>query len=110
MTTILILIASALIFAWGWHRLYAYNIRKGSRKMVAHLLGFLLGMFPAQFFLYACFVTFPPPEMNTPSTAAVVALWVIFSITVAMLFYLTTRPIPTEDNKGMALQNKKPKI
>lgn len=110
MTTILILVAAALIFAWGWHRVYAYNIRKGARKVVAHLLGFLLGMFPAQSFFFACFVTFPPPEMLPPSTAAVVSLWVIFAIMVAMLLYVTTRPIPVEDNKGMALQNKKPKI
>ena len=109
MTTLLILIVSVLIFAWSWHRLYAYNMRKGSRKVVAHLLGFLLGIFPAQFFFYACFVTFPPPEMNKPTMAVIVSLWVIFAITILTLFYITTRPIPGE-NKDLALPDKMPKV
>lgn len=99
MITIFAFIAAVLIFAWGWHRLYKHNMRKGARKGVAHTFGVLIGIFPALFFFYACFATFPPPDMEPPSTGSLVGLWVIFAIAAAMLLYLTTRPIPQDDNK-----------
>ena len=99
MMTVAILLIAALIFAWGWHRLYAYNMRKGVRPLIGHMLGFLLGIFPAQFFVYACFASFPPPEIEPPSTGAVVTLWIIFIVSVVALFYLTSRPVPGKDDR-----------
>ena len=48
MTTIVIFVIAGLIFAWGWYRIYRHNIQKGTRPLIAHMLGFLLGIFPAQ--------------------------------------------------------------
>lgn len=93
MTTIVIFVIAGLIFAWGWYRLYQHNIRKGTRPLIAHMLGFLLGIFPAQFFMYACFASYPPPEVAAPSGGTVWSLWIIFIISVLALIYITTRPI-----------------
>ena len=92
-------LAAVLIFVWGWRRLYNHNMRKGARKGIAHTFGVLIGIFPALFFFYACFATFPPPDMEPPSTGSLVGLWVIFAIAVGMLLYLTTRPVPQETDK-----------
>ena len=107
--TIFAFVAALLIFAWGWHRLYKHNMRKGARKGVAHTFGVLIGIFPALFFFYACFATFPPPEMEHPSTGALVGLWVIFGIAAVMLLYLTTRKIQPEDDKTPFPPVNKPK-
>ena len=109
MITIFAFVAAVLIFAWGWHRLYKHNMRKGARKGVAHTFGVLIGIFPALFFFYACFATFPPPDMEPPSTGSLVGLWVIFAIAVAMLLYLTTRPIPHDGSKASPPPVNKPK-
>ena len=74
MTTIVVFVIAGLIFAWDWYRLYQHNIKKGTRPLIAHMLGFMLGIFPAQFFLYASFASFPPPEIEPPSTLAIVSL------------------------------------
>ena len=109
MITVLILVAALLIFAWGWRRVYLHNIRKGARKAVAQTLGVIIGLFPALFFFYACFATFPPSEMVPPSTVALAGLWVIFIVMVILLLYLTTRPVRQPDNDGIASSGVKPK-
>lgn len=93
MITIGIFVIAGLVFAWGWYRLYQYNLKKGTRPLIAHMLGFLLGIFPAQFFIYASFASMPPPEMEAPTTLAMVSLWVIFIISIIALLYITSRPI-----------------
>lgn len=93
MTTIVIFVIAGLIFAWDWYRLYQHNIKKGTRPLIAHMLGFMLGIFPAQFFIYASFASFPPPEIAPPSTLAIVSLWAIFVISIIALVYITSRPI-----------------
>lgn len=93
MTTIVIFVIAGLVFAFGWYRLYQHNIKKGTRQVIAHMLGFMLGIFPAQFFIYASFASFPPPEMAPPSTLAVVSLWAIFIISIIALIYITSRPV-----------------
>lgn len=40
MTTIVIFVIAGLIFAWGWYRIYRHNIQKGTRPLIAHMLGF----------------------------------------------------------------------
>ena len=76
---------------------------------VAAVFGVLIGIFPALFFFYACFATFPPPDMEPPSTGSLVGLWVIFAIAIAMLLYLTTRPIPQDGSKASPPPVNKPK-
>ncbi len=93
MTTIVIFVIAGLVFAFGWYRLYQHNIKKGTRPVIAHMLGFMLGVFPAQFLIYASFASFPPPEMEPPSTLAVVSLWAIFVISIIALIYITCRPV-----------------
>lgn len=107
MTTIVIFVIAGLIFAWGWYRIYRHNIQKGTRPLIAHMLGFLLGIFPAQFFIYASFASYPPPELEPPSTMTVWSLWIIFIVTVLALIYITTRPIVLGAREELPIKGKK---
>ena len=106
MTTIVIFIIVGLVFAFGWYRLYQHNIKKGTRPLIAHMLGFMLGIFPAQFFIYASFASFPPPEVEPPSTLAVISLWAIFVISIIALIYITSRPIVLGPREKLPIKKK----
>lgn len=106
MVTVWVIVATVLVFAWGWYRVYGYNMRKRPNRLVAHMLGFLLGSFPAMFFFYACAATFPPPGVEVPSTKAVTGLWIIFAVFVLMVLYLTSRPLPLSNDKQIRSSDK----
>lgn len=106
MTTIVIFVIAGLVFAGGWYRLYQHNIKKGTRPLIAHMLGFMLGIFPAQFFIYASFASFPPPEMVPPSTLTIGSLWAIFIISIIALIYITSRPIVLEPRDELPIKKK----
>ena len=75
--------------------------------LIAHMLGFLLGIFPVQFFIYASFASYPPPELEPPSTMTVWSLWIIFIVTVLALIYITTRPIVLGPREELPIKGKK---
>jgi hypothetical protein len=106
MNTVWIIVATVLIFSWSWWRLYVYNMRKHPNRAIAHMLGFLLGSFPALFFFYACVASFPPPEAEIPSTMSLAGLWGIFVMSIIMVLYLTSRPVPPR-NYGKAISSDK---
>lgn len=90
-----IFIVSVLIWLICWRRVYAYNQRKGSRKIVSHFLGIVMGAFPAYFFLYSATVTFlPSPNGVEMSLTDQCTIWGICILTILGIFYMTSRPIP----------------
>lgn len=105
MTVLLAIGGFLIIFAWAWMSIYRYNVKKGSRPLMGHMLGFLLGVFPAQFFMVAVFVSFPPPTLPPASTLSIVSLWAFFVISVIGIIYLTKRPIPPKDTSKTPIAN-----
>lgn len=66
------------------------RIRRGSRPLVAHMLGFLLGVFPAQFFLYAALAMFPPVGLVEPvSGENAFVMLCIFVVSLLILHRIT---------------------
>lgn len=102
-----IIIIAILVFVWSWRRLYRYNMRKRPNPTVAHLLGILLGSFPGLFFFYAGVATLTPTTVSpAPPLGALIGLWAIFVLSVGMLLYLTTRPLPSEPGRAEGAQEK----
>ncbi len=95
---IAIFIISALIGLLCWRRVYVYNQRKGSRKLVSHFLGIVIGLFPGYFFLYAAVMSFlPSPNGISPSLQDTITVWGICILTILGVFYMTSRPIPKQN-------------
>lgn len=94
---IAIFIISALIWLLCWRCVFAYNQRKGSRKIVSHFLGIVIGLFPGYFFLYSAIMSFlPSPNGVEPSVGDLITVWAIFALTVLGVLYMTSRPIPVQ--------------
>jgi|GEM_PF-2457168 len=91
----IVLTGFCLLFLWGWRRVYLHVMRKGGRPVVAHLLGLLLSLFPARFFVYAAFAIAPPEGSEPVSSPKAMLFCGLFVISLASLCILTRkRPVP----------------
>ena len=86
---IVVLAGFALILIWGWRRTYFHIIRKGSRPLIAHLIGILLSLFPARFFFYASFAFFPPEGAEPMTEGRAILYTLLFAASVIGLYFLT---------------------
>ena len=87
----IVLTGFCLLFLWGWRRVYLHIMRKGGRPVVAHLLGLLLSLFPARFFVYAAFAIAPPEGAEPVSDTKTLLLCGLFVISLAGLYILTRK-------------------
>ncbi len=95
---IAILIGSALVWLIAWWRVYVYNQKKGSRRIMSHILGFFVGLFPAYFVLHSSAMTFlASPNGVEPSIGDLITVWAICIATIIGVFYMTSRPIPKQE-------------
>ncbi|MDL2284271.1 hypothetical protein LJC19_03920 [Oxalobacter sp. OttesenSCG-928-P03] len=90
----IVLIAFFLIFIWGWRRVYLHAMRKTPRPVVAHMLGLLLALFPARFFVYAAFAIAPPEGAEPVSDTKTLMLCSLFVISIVALHILTRKRAP----------------
>ena len=82
----------------AWWRVYVYNQKKGSRRIMSHILGFFVGLFPAYFVLHSSAMTFlASPNGVEPSIGDLITVWAICLATIFGVFYMTSRPIPKQD-------------
>lgn len=97
---IIVLAGFVLIFIWGWRRVYLHVMRKSARPLIAHLIGLLLSLFPARFFVYAAFAIAPPEGAEPVTDIKALMLCGLFVASLAGLYILTrkrngkTPPIP----------------
>lgn len=102
---IAILVVSALVWLFSWRRVYAYNQRKGSRKIVSHFLGLIMGIFPAYFFMYAATISFlPSPNGVEMSLTDKCTVWGICVLTILGILYMTSRPIPKKTGEKTLIE------
>lgn len=91
MGEIIVLAGFVLIFIWGWRRVYVHVMRKNARPLIAHLLGILLSLFPARFFVYAAFAIAPPEGTEPMTDARVLMLCGLFAASLVGLYILTRK-------------------
>lgn len=80
-----------LIFFWGWRRVYLHILRKKGRPLIAHMLGLLLSLFPARFFVYAAFAIAPPEGAEPISDGKTFLLCCLFIASMVALCVLTRK-------------------
>lgn len=91
----IVLAGFVLLFLWGWRRVYLHIRRKNGRPLIAHMLGLLLSLFPARFFVYAAFAIAPPAGSEPVSDTKTLLLCSLFAASIAGLYVLTRkRPFP----------------
>ena len=91
MGEIIVLAGFILIFLWGWRRVYVHVTRKGGRTLIAHLLGILLSLFPARFFVFAAFALAPPDGSEPITDTKALMLCGLFVASLAGLYILTRK-------------------
>ncbi|MCM1512050.1 MAG: hypothetical protein NC112_02905 [Oxalobacter formigenes] len=91
MGEIIVLAGFLLIFLWGWRRVYMHVMRKSSRPLIAHLLGLLLSLFPARFFVYAAFALAPPEGIEPVTDTKALMLCGLFAASMTGLYILTRK-------------------
>lgn len=87
-----------LLFLWGWRRVYLHVMRKSARPIIAHMLGLLLSLFPARFFVYAAFAIAPPEGAEPVSDTKALLLCSLFVVSVVALYILTKKRKPDAAN------------
>lgn len=87
----IVLAGFVLIFIWGWRRVYLHVMRKSARPLIAHMLGLLLALFPARFFVYAAFAIAPPEGAEPISDTKTLMLCSLFVASMAGLYFLTRK-------------------
>ncbi len=91
MGEIIVLAGFVLIFIWGWRRVYLHVMRKSARPLIAHMLGLLLSLFPARFFVYAAFAIAPPAGSEPISDTKTLMFCSLFVASIAGLYLLTRK-------------------
>lgn len=101
-----VLIGFCLIFIWGWRRVYLHVMRKSPRPLIAHMLGLLLSLFPARFFVYAAFAVAPPTGVEPVSDTKTLLLCILFFVSVMALHILTRKKVPKAGHLQQSAEQK----
>ncbi len=99
MKSITVLIGCFIVLLWGWRRVYHHIMRKDGRPLIAHMISFLLALFPARFFAFAYLSIFPPEGVEAVSDMKRFLLCGLFVLSVVGLLILTRkRNVPVEES------------
>ncbi len=97
MIDITVLIGCFVVLLWSWRRVYLHIMRKDGRPLIAHMISFLLALFPARFFAFACLSIFPPEGVEPVTDMKRFFLCGLFVLSVIGLLILTRkRNVPKE--------------
>ena len=102
MNDITVLVGCFVVLLWGWRRVYLHIMRKDGRPLIAHMISFLLALFPARFFAFAVLSLYPPEGVEPVSDLKRFLLCGLFILSVVGLLILTRkRNIRTESSSEL---------
>lgn len=91
MKQIAVFVGFFVILLWAWRRVYLHIMRKDGRPLIAHLISFLLSLFPARFFVYALLSVYPFEGTEPVSETHRIMFCGLFVITMLGLIILTRK-------------------
>jgi len=105
MKDITVLIGCFVVLLWGWRRVYLHIMRKDGRPLIAHMISFLLALFPARFFAFAVLAVYPPEGVEPVSDMKRFLLCGLFVLSVVGLFILTRKRNVQSEKPSELMEN-----